>query len=365
MDRKTPKHLTWILRSAVAMGGLTLAACAPMALPGEGNQPAAAQAIAALETTATVEVTNTASPSETSTIEVTNTAVPSETSTAEVTNTAVPSETSTPEMTSTPMPSETSVTPTPVMTTTVVAGQHVEFIGTIESFDGGVLMVSGRKVVITAQTEVKFQPQKGLNVKVEGTLQADGSILASEIKSVPAGLATHKPDMTRTPRPDETREPRPTHAANETEFTGVVASINGSTYVVNGITVVAVGEVKGTIVVGDTVKVHGALQSDGTVLAREIEKVGSDDGSHDGQGDDDGHDGHGSDDGGHEGHGGHGGDDVTPTPAPTSVDGTTPTPAPTSDDTVTPTPAGGDDHGGHGGDDSGDGHGGHGGDDKP
>ncbi len=351
MDRTTSKQLKWILRSTVVLGGLTLAACAPMALPGEGNQPAAAQQIAALDGTATVEVTNTA--------------VPSETSTAEVTNTAVPSETSTAEATSTPMPSETSVTPTPVMTATVVAGQHVEFIGTIESFDGGVLMVSGRKVVITAQTEVKFQPQKGLNVKVEGTLQADGSILASEIKSVSAGQATHMPDMTRTPRPEETREPKPTHAANETEFTGVVSSISGNTYVINGITVIAVGEVKGAIAVGDTVKVEGALQSDGTVLAREIEKVGSDDGDHDGQGDDNGHDGHGGDDDGHDGHGGHGGDDVTPTPAPTSVDGATPTPAPTSDDTVTPTPAGGDDHGGHGGDDSGGGHGGHGGDDKP
>ncbi len=310
--------VTWFLRGAVVLGGLTLAACAPIALPGEGAQPASNGV--ALEASANQGADDTL------------------TQTAEATHTAQPGMT---EIVGTP---DASQTPEPGVT--AVAGQEVEFVGTIESFDGGVLVVSGRKVVITAQTEVKFQPQKGLNVKVHGTLQADGSILAREIESVPDGLATHQPDLTRTPRADETREPRGTHEANETEFTGTVSSISGNVYVVNGVTVIAAGEVKGAIAVGDTVKVHGVTQSDGTVLAREIEKVGADD-----QGDDVG-----DDKGGH-----HGSDDMTPVPTTVGSDDHG---GSGSDD------SGNDDHGGSGGgsDDGGnhggDDNGGHGGDDK-
>ncbi len=303
--------LIWVLRGAVIAGGLSLAACAPMSLPGEGDaQPAS----------------NNVSQDVVSVVDPTSTdATPEATNTAEL-----------PNPTSTPMPFDTA---------TAVAGQNVEFIGTIESFDNGVLVVSGRSVIITAQTEIKFQPQKGLNVKVEGTLQDDGSVLAREIKSVPDGLATHKPDVTRTPRPEGTPEPRGTQQANEVEFRGTVSAINGNVYVVDGITVVVTGEIKGTIAVGDTVKVHGVKQADGTVLAHEIELANGDDG-HDGRGGDDDH--------------------GTTTPAPTTVgnddhggngggNG--------SDD------SGGDDHGGndngggHGGDDGGDDHGGDGGGD--
>ena len=362
MERKMTTRLHWILRSAVVMGGLSLAACAPLAVPGEAsaNQPASNSADVAMQNGAD------------------DTATPGSTSTAESSPTAT-DDSVTPEATSTALPTSTmgtpdaSETPRPGMTATAVAGQEVEFIGTIESFDGGVLMVSGRKVVITAQTEVKFQPQKGLNVKVEGTLQADGSVLAREISSVPAGQATHMPDMSRTPRAEPTHEQHATREAHETEFTGTVSSISGNVFVVNSVTVIVTGEIKGTIAVGDMVKVHGVTQTDGSVLAREIEKVGADDKGDDDKGGDD----KGGDDSGHDGHGGHGGDDATP--APTSVgsddhggdrgghgqDDLTATPMPTavSDDSATPAPtqAPTDDHGGHGGDDNGgDDHGGHG-----
>ncbi len=290
----TFKHLsvTWLLRGAVVVGGLSLAACAPIALPGEGVQPASNGV--ALEMTSTLSATD-----------------DSLTQTPEATHTAQPG--ITPEASHTPEPGVTAV-----------AGQEVEFVGTIESFDGGVLVVSGRKVIITAQTEVKFQPQKGLNVKVHGTVQADGSVLAREIQSVPDGLATHQPDLTRTPHAEGTREPQGTRQAGEKEFTGTVSSISGNVYIVDGITVTVTGEVKGTIAVGDVVKVHGVMQADGSVLAREIEKVGADD-----NGDDD-----------NSGH--HGNDDMTPVP----------------------TTVGSDDHGGNGGGQGSDDHGGQGSDDN-
>ncbi|MBL8093896.1 MAG: hypothetical protein JNL73_06970 [Anaerolineales bacterium] len=243
-------NLTWILRSAVVLGGLSLAACAPMALPGEdGNQPASA-GVAALEQQA---VSTAGSTDDSLTPEATHTQMPGETSTA-----------TTPEVSRTPQPGTTA---------TAVVGQEVEFTGTIESLDGSTLVVSGRRVIITAQTEVKLQPQKGLNVKVHGSLQADGSVVAREIESVPAGQATHQPGLTTTPRAEGTRQPQGTRQAGETEFYGTVSSINGNVYVVNGLTVVVNGEVKGPIVVGDLVKVHGVTQPDGSVLAREIERA--------------------------------------------------------------------------------------------
>jgi hypothetical protein len=296
------KNITWIWRSAIVLGGLSLAACAPLAVPGEGGQPAS-NGVSQQMTSTDDGLSQTPEASHT----------PEASQTTEATQigtvTALPS--ATPGASSTPLPGQTS---------TAVAGQEVEFIGTIESFNNGVLVVSGRTVIITAQTEVKLQPQKGLNVKVHGTLQADGSVLAREIESVPAGQATHKPDLTLTPRAEGTRQPQGTRQAGETEFTGTVSSINGNVFIVNGITVTVTGEIKGTIAVGDTVKVHGVTQADGSVVAREIERA---------DGDDDGDD---------DGRGGHGSDDDNSTPAPTSTGGS-------------------DDHGGNGGGSGSDDHG--------
>ncbi|MBL8094294.1 MAG: hypothetical protein JNL73_08995 [Anaerolineales bacterium] len=217
------KNITRLLRSAVVVGGLTLAACAPLALPAEGGQPAAdtaSQDLGALQAGA-----------------------------------------------------DDTLAQTPAAPQTAQPGQAVEFTGLIESFEGGTLVVSGRRVIITAQTEVKFQPQQGLNVKVHGTVQADGSVVAREIESVPGGLATQQPNLTTTTRAESTRQPQATRQAGETEFYGTVSSISGNVFVVNGITVVVNGEVKGPITIGDPVKVHGVTQPDGSVVAREIELV--------------------------------------------------------------------------------------------
>ncbi|HRF50656.1 MAG TPA: DUF5666 domain-containing protein [Anaerolineales bacterium] len=231
--------ITWILRSSVVLGGLALTACAPMALPGEDDAQPASAGVAQLATATPLATDDS------------TTVTPGATQT-------------TPEATHTAQPG---------MTGTAVTGQSVEFTGTIELVDASALVVSGRRVVITAATEIKFQPQKGLTVKVQGTLQADGTVLAREIKSVPAAQATQQPGVTRTPGAETTRTPQSTRQAGESEFSGTVSSINGNTFVVNGITVVVNGEIKGPIAVGDLVKVHGVFQADGSVIAREIERA--------------------------------------------------------------------------------------------
>ncbi|MBL8097340.1 MAG: hypothetical protein JNL73_24385 [Anaerolineales bacterium] len=144
---------TWIVRSLIVVGGLVLAACAPSALLSENKHP-------------TGEVTLPAMPAALATREATQTAA---------THTSVPGETSTGRA------NEATHTPLPVAGT-AVAGQEAELLGTIESIDGNILVVSGRTVVTDAQTEIAFELRIGLIVKVQGTLQSDGSILAREIK---------------------------------------------------------------------------------------------------------------------------------------------------------------------------------------
>lgn len=139
----------------VVIGAVALAACAPGASLGESKQTAGDVTVQAMTTAlATREATR-------------------------------------PAETYTPLPSETSVgrtheateTPYPGLTGTAVAGQDVEISGAIELIDGNSLMIGGRKVVINIRTEAKFDLAIGLVVTVHGTVQADGSILAREIKN--------------------------------------------------------------------------------------------------------------------------------------------------------------------------------------
>jgi len=56
------------------------------------------------------------------------------------------------------------------------------------------------------------------------------------------------------------------------EFTGTVEAIGADSWQVSG-TTIAIGpgtEIKGTISIGDTVKVHAMIAADGALVAREI-----------------------------------------------------------------------------------------------
>lgn len=64
-----------------------------------------------------------------------------------------------------------------------------------------------------------------------------------------------------------------TSAGEEIEFTGVVETITNDSWTISGRTVaiISLTEIKDVIEVGDTVKVHAILASDGSLTAREIE----------------------------------------------------------------------------------------------
>src|SRR6195256_2168545 len=67
---------------------------------------------------------------------------------------------------------------------------ETEFEGTVDAIDGAVLTVAGRKVAVTDATKIRKDDAAatfadlmlGTPVEVEGTLNADGSVTASEIE---------------------------------------------------------------------------------------------------------------------------------------------------------------------------------------
>ncbi len=187
------------------------------------------------------------------------------------TATASPAPTVTPDpaLTPTPGPATPTAQPSP-------APGKVEFVGIVESMDGTTWMVDGQAVVVTF-AEIKGNIQVGDVVKVEAYIQADGSLLADEIKPLSDDDAT----------PSPTEEPY----YGKVEFTGTVESMDGDTWVVAGQTIFVTGaEIKGNIQVGDVVKVEAYIQTDGSLLADEIERAdddSSDDAYRDDSSDDD------------------------------------------------------------------------------
>jgi len=131
----------------------------------------------------------------------------------------------------------------------------VELVGTLEAKSGSTWTVSGVTVLLTSATEFKGVLDLGATVKVEGVKQADGAILARQIKvftDATAGI------------------PLP-----QVELVGILNAKNGSSWIVDTTTVVlsTTTEVKGTLEIGDLVKVEGLPQADGSIQAREIKSA--------------------------------------------------------------------------------------------
>jgi hypothetical protein len=129
-----------------------------------------------------------------------------------------------------------------------------EIRGLIRAMNGNTWLVDGFTVIIGERTEITGSPIVGSPVKIVGQLQADGSLLAREVKVL-------EREGTRTPE------------AGEVEFRGVLRAMEGERWIVGDVTVVVSRrtEIEGNPMVGDMVKVEGQRQGDGTVAAREIE----------------------------------------------------------------------------------------------
>src|ERR1700704_650658 len=141
---------------------------------------------------------------------------------------------------------------------------ETEFEGTVDAIDGMVLTVAGRKVAVTDATKIRKDDAAatfadlvlGTPVEVEGTLNADGSVTASEI------------------------EIEDKHEAERVAFVGTLTQIAGNTLAVGGgrgtlgaATTIVKGDTTLTLAdlkVGDRLLVRGAVQADRSVNATRI-----------------------------------------------------------------------------------------------
>ena len=153
------------------------------------------------------------------------------------------------------------------------AGSEIEFTGVVTSIGGNAWEIGDSTVRVSAQTEIKAGVALGALVKVHASPQSDGSLLAREIE-LAAGDGSPQSDGADdgTPRP-----------ANEQEFTGIFSAINGDVWTVGGrqVRITPATEVKGSLQVGQVLKVHASPGADGVLVAREVELAADDDDSDD------------------------------------------------------------------------------------
>lgn len=138
----------------------------------------------------------------------------------------------------------------------------VEFTGVVDSIASDQWVISGQTLLITSQTSIDDSILVGNTVKVEATVTADGKVTANKI------------ELPRVDSSDPKQKSTPTGFNDKRdEFIGVVEAITADSWKVGGQTfgVTAQTEFKGNILLGDNVKVHYVLNSDGTMTATEIE----------------------------------------------------------------------------------------------
>ncbi len=147
-------------------------------------------------------------------------------------------------------------------------GSRIEFFGKIETLPGSGLVgdwtVNSRTVHVSSKTEIDQKNGKavvGAFVKVEGVVQPDGSINASEIEV-------------------RSNNPTPDPGNKYIKFYGIIQSLPASgsigDWTINGLTVhvtasTIIDKSDGVPAVGSRAEVKGILQTDGSINAIKIE----------------------------------------------------------------------------------------------
>jgi hypothetical protein len=148
---------------------------------------------------------------------------------------------------------------------------QVAFTGTVETMEGDVWVIDGQTVTVDLQT-VDPNIQVGDVVEVEGTVSEDGTVIAAQVEnSNPGDDDVDDSSEPGTPEPgDDNPDDIPD---DDQEVIGLVEEITDTTITIDG-TVYQIpdfSEIDGTLAVGDQVKVHYSVASDGTLTISEIE----------------------------------------------------------------------------------------------
>ncbi len=128
----------------------------------------------------------------------------------------------------------------------------VELVGAVERMSVNTITVNQQSINIHS-AEINTVLEIGTIVRIEGTLDQDGTIIAQQINLVVSGLQP-----------------------GEAELVGVLQSFNGTTMVVNGQSLdVSAAEINSGVEVGQTVKVRATGTNANTWQAREVESFQS------------------------------------------------------------------------------------------
>jgi hypothetical protein len=182
---------------------------------------------------------------------------------------------------STTAPSAAQLSPNSSVDGPKVLAVEVAFSGVVESMSGSQWIVDGHAVIVTPQTLTNGSIQVGDVVKVEGTVGQDGAINTTRVQNslavsagAPAGNLSGYSDPTQTPDPS---------SGNEQEVFGVIEAMTDTTVTIDGVIyqLTNLSEVDGLLAVGDEVKIHYIVNTDGTLTIREIELRSSQDDDND------------------------------------------------------------------------------------
>ncbi len=147
---------------------------------------------------------------------------------------------------------------------------EVEFTGLLIPGDDDSWSVAENSFLITNQTEIKGDLAPGQIVKVHAYLNEEGQLVAREIELAEDYEDDDSISFSSDDSSDDDREE---------EFFGVLESIEGDVWTINGLPVVITNftEIKGAPGVGEMVKVHALFSEESNQwVAREIEIAGVD-----------------------------------------------------------------------------------------
>jgi len=205
-----------------------------------------------------------------------------------------------------------------------VQAKEIAFTGIVEAMNGTQWVVSGKVVTLDPSTAMDSNIAVGDIVKVEGSVSADGVVVALTIESssvddnanggnandgnVNGNANVNSNDNTSNDDNSNSANGNANDSAgNGPEVFGIVEAVTADSVTVNGVTYqfASFTEIKDAIVVGDQVKIHVIVNADGIFTIREIERsdgLGSDDNSNgDNSNDDNGNDSNSNDDNGNDG----------------------------------------------------------------
>jgi hypothetical protein len=143
----------------------------------------------------------------------------------------------------------------------------LEFTGLVDSVGSNAWSVGGLVVGVAASTEISGQPGVGDLVRVQALAVDETTLVAREISLLDA------------PAAPQAKPPALAAPGQEIEFFGPVVTIASDAWLVGDqiVSILSTTEIKGTMTVGDPVKVHALVQADGSLTANEIEAASEDD----------------------------------------------------------------------------------------